>query len=71
MSGLTATGATLLEGLERLAPSINVWARRVAVAGRDGRNRLVVAVLPMIGVGGGRSQAEIPGPMKDEALTRV
>ena len=70
MSGLTATGATLLEGLDRLAPSINVWRAELQWLGGMGVIVLVVAVLPMIGVGGRQiSKAEIPGPMKDEALT--
>ena len=70
MSGLTATGATLLEGLESLPPSINVWRAELQWLGGMGVIVLVVAVLPMIGVGGRQiSKAEIPGPMKDEALT--
>jgi trk system potassium uptake protein TrkH len=70
MSGLTATGATLLEGLDRLPPSINVWRAELQWLGGMGVIVLVVAVLPMIGVGGRQiSKAEIPGPMKDEALT--
>lgn len=70
MSGLTATGATQLEGLDRLAPSINVWRAELQWLGGMGVIVLVVAILPMIGVGGRQiSKAEIPGPMKDEALT--
>jgi len=69
-SGLTATGATLLDGLDRLPPSINVWRAELQWLGGMGVIVLVVAVLPMIGVGGRQiSKAEIPGPMKDEALT--
>src|SRR5688572_2743900 len=52
MSGLTATGATLLEGLDRLPPSINVWRAELQWLGGMGVIVLVVAVLPMIGVGG-------------------
>jgi trk system potassium uptake protein len=70
MSGLTATGATLLDGLDRLPPSINVWRAELQWLGGMGVIVLVVAVLPMIGVGGRQiSKAEIPGPMKDESLT--
>jgi len=70
MSGLTATGATLLEGLEHLPPSINLWRAELQWLGGMGVIVLVVAILPMIGVGGRQiSKAEIPGPMKDEALT--
>lgn len=70
MSGLTATGATVLSGLDHLPPSINVWRALLQWLGGMGVIVLVVAVLPMVGVGGRQiSKAEIPGPMKDEALT--
>jgi len=70
MSALTATGATLIEGLDRIAPSYNVWRAELQWVGGMGVIVLVVAVLPMIGVGGRQiSRAEIPGPMKDEQLT--
>ncbi|HKA45079.1 MAG TPA: potassium transporter TrkG [Burkholderiales bacterium] len=70
MSALTATGATLLEGLDRIAPSLNVWRAELQWLGGMGVIVLVVAVLPMIGVGGRQiSKAEIPGPMKEEQLT--
>jgi trk system potassium uptake protein len=70
MSGLTATGATLLVGLDALPPSINVWRAELQWLGGMGVIVLVVAILPMVGVGGRQiSKAEIPGPMKDDALT--
>lgn len=70
MSGLTATGATLLSGLDDLPPSLNVWRAQLQWLGGMGVIVLVVAVLPMIGVGGRQiSKAEIPGPMKDDQLT--
>ena len=70
MSGLTATGATLLTGLDQLAPSVNVWRAELQWLGGMGVIVLVVAILPMIGVGGRQiSKAEIPGPMKDDSLT--
>src|SRR5688572_29211156 len=70
MSALTATGATLLSGLDHLPPSINVWRAELQWLGGMGVIVLVVAVLPMIGVGGRQiSRAEIPGPMKDDQLT--
>ena len=52
MSGLTATGATPLEGLERRAPSINIWRADLQLLGGLGVIVLVVAVLPIICVGG-------------------
>jgi len=70
MSALTATGATLLSGLDYLPASINVWRAELQWLGGMGVIVLVVAVLPMIGVGGRQvTKAEIPGPMKDDRLT--
>src|SRR5688572_11989823 len=70
MSALTATGATLLANLDGLAPSLNIWRAELQWLGGMGVIVLVVAVLPMIGVGGRQiSKAEIPGPMKEEQLT--
>ncbi|MDP1536118.1 MAG: potassium transporter TrkG [Burkholderiales bacterium] len=70
VSGLTATGATVLSGLDLLPPSVNVWRTELQWLGGMGVIVLVVAILPMLGVGGRQiSKAEIPGPMKDEQLT--
>jgi trk system potassium uptake protein len=70
VSGLTATGATLLTGLDDLPPSVNVWRAELQWLGGMGVIILVVAILPMLGVGGRQiSKSEIPGPMKEEALT--
>lgn len=70
VSGLTATGATVLSGLDRLPPSVNVWRAELQWIGGMGVIVLVVAVLPMLGVGGRQvSKSEIPGPMKEEQLT--
>ncbi|MGE0558858.1 MAG: TrkH family potassium uptake protein [Burkholderiales bacterium] len=70
VSGLTATGATVLTGLDRLPASINVWRALLQWLGGMGVIVLVVAILPMLGVGGRQvSKSEIPGPMKDEQLT--
>lgn len=70
VSGLTATGATVLAGLEYLPPSINLWRAELQWLGGMGVIVLVVAVLPMLGVGGRQiSKAEIPGPMKNDQLT--
>ncbi len=70
VSGLTATGATVLIGLDTLPPSINVWRAELQWLGGMGVIVLVVAILPMLGVGGRQiSKAEIPGPIKNEQLT--
>lgn len=70
VSGLTATGATILSGLDRLPPSLNLWRAELQWLGGMGVIVLVVAVLPMLGVGGRQiSKSEIPGPMKEDQLT--
>ncbi len=70
VSGLTATGATVLSGLDNLPPSINIWRTLMHWIGGMGVIVLVVAVLPMLGVGGRQLfKAETPTPMKDSKLT--
>ena len=70
MSGLTTTGATTLSGLDELPPSINVWRAQLHLMGGMGVIVLVVAVLPLLGIGGRQMfKAETPGPMKDTKLT--
>jgi len=70
MSGLTATGGTVLAGLDGLAPSINIWRGTMVWVGGMGILVLAVAILPLLGVGGHQVfRAETPGPMKDEKLT--
>jgi trk system potassium uptake protein len=70
MSGLTATGSTVLTGLDNLPPSINLWRHALHWFGGLGIIVLAVAVLPLLGVGGMQLyKAETPGPVKDEKLT--
>ena len=70
MSGLTATGATALSGLDALPASVNVWRCFLQYLGGLGIMLLVVAVLPMMGLGGFQVyKAETPGPMKDAKFT--
>jgi trk system potassium uptake protein TrkH len=70
MSGLSTTGATVLVGLDNLPPSINLWRHALNWYGGMGIIVLVVAILPLLGVGGMQVyKAETPGPMKDEKLT--
>jgi trk system potassium uptake protein TrkH len=69
-SAMTTTGATVLVGLDTLAPSINVWRAMLQWLGGMGVVVLAVAVLPQLGVGGRQIfRAETPGPMKDQKLT--
>ena len=70
MSGLTATGATSLSGLDALPTSINIWRCFLQLIGGLGIMLLAVAVLPFLGLGGLQIyRAEMPGPMKDTRLT--
>jgi len=70
VSALTATGATVLSGLDSLPPSLNIWRTLMHWIGGMGVIVLVVAVLPMLGVGGRQLfKAETPTPMKDSKLT--
>ncbi|MEO8543297.1 MAG: potassium transporter TrkG [Betaproteobacteria bacterium] len=70
MSALTATGATVLSGLDALPVSVNVWRCFLQLIGGLGIILLVVAILPLLGVGGVQLyKTETPGPMKDARLT--
>lgn len=70
MSGFTATGATVLSGLDTMPLSINVWRCFMMLIGGLGIIVLAVAILPLLGVGGMQLfKAETPGPMKDQKLT--
>ncbi|HRQ05825.1 MAG TPA: potassium transporter TrkG [Nitrosomonas halophila] len=69
-SGLTATGGTVLTGLDSLPHAINLWRGLMIWLGGMGLIVLAVAILPMLGVGGRQLfKAEIPGPMKESKLT--
>jgi len=70
MSGLTTTGATVLSGLDDLPLSINVWRHLLVWMGGMGILVLVVAILPLLGVGGSQVfKAETAGPIKEAKLT--
>src|SRR5262245_46440822 len=70
MSGLTTTGSTVLNGLDQLPQSVNLWRCTLHWIGGIGIIVLAVAVLPLLGVGGMQLyKAETPGPVKDEKLT--
>jgi trk system potassium uptake protein TrkH len=70
MSGFTATGATVLSGLDKLPTSVNVWRCFMQFMGGLGIIVLAVAVLPLLGVGGSQLfKTETAGPLKDQKLT--
>ncbi|MBX3611224.1 MAG: TrkH family potassium uptake protein [Hydrogenophaga sp.] len=70
MSALTATGSTAISGLDHLPVSVNVWRCFLQLVGGLGIMLLVVAILPLLGLGGVQLyKAETPGPMKDTKFT--
>ncbi len=69
-SGLTTTGATVIVGLDALPISINLWRTFMHWIGGMGVIVLMVAILPLLGIGGRQLfKAETPGPMKENSLT--
>ena len=70
LSGLTTTGATVIQGLDELPKSILYYRQQLQWLGGMGIIVLAVAIMPMLGVGGMQLyKAETPGPMKDTKLT--
>lgn len=69
-SGLTTTGATVLTGLDQMAPSLLYYRQQLQWLGGMGIIVLAVAILPMLGIGGMQLyRAETPGPVKDNKMT--
>lgn len=70
VAGLTTTGSTVLDGLEHLPQSVNLWRHAMQWYGGMGIIVMAVAILPLLGVGGMQLyKAEMPGPMKESRLT--
>jgi len=70
VSGLTATGASVMDQLDNLPASVNLWRTQLCWMGGMGIVVLAVAILPLLGVGGAQLfKAETPTPMKDNRLT--
>lgn len=70
ISALTTTGATILSGLDDLPTSFLMYRQFLQWLGGLGIVIFVVAVLPLLNVGGMQLlKAETPGPMKDDKLT--
>ncbi|MEQ4618228.1 MAG: potassium transporter TrkG [Corticimicrobacter sp.] len=69
MSGLSTTGSTVLNHLDGLPHSINLWRATLVWVGGMGILVLAIAILPLLGVGGHQLFRAEPGPMKDEKLT--
>ncbi|WP_416306431.1 TrkH family potassium uptake protein [Neptunicella sp. SCSIO 80796] len=70
ISALTTTGATILTGLDDMPRSFLMYRQFLQWMGGLGIVIFVVAVLPMLNVGGMRLiKAETPGPVKDDKLS--
>ena len=69
-SGLTTTGATVIEGIEFLPKAVQFYRQQLQWLGGMGIIVLPVAILPILGVGGMQLyRAETPGPVKDSKMT--
>ncbi|MBD1554946.1 TrkH family potassium uptake protein [Pseudomonas typographi] len=54
MSGITATGSTVLSGLDTMSPGILIWRSLLHWLGGIGFIAMAVAILPMLRIGGMR-----------------
>ena len=71
-SGFSTTGATILDEIESLPRSINLWRCLSHWLGGMGIVTLTVAVLPLLGVGGFQLiKAETTGPEKGKVTSRI
>ena len=69
-SGMTASGGTVLSGIDSLPPSLNFWRGELIWLGGMGLIVLTIAILPFLGVGGRQLlTTELPGPLKEQNLT--
>ncbi|MDE9485965.1 TrkH family potassium uptake protein [Xenorhabdus bovienii] len=70
VSGITTTGATVLNDVSELPKSILYYRAQLNFIGGLGVIVLAVAILPLLGIGGVKLyQSEMPGPFKEERLT--
>ncbi|MEE2733064.1 MAG: TrkH family potassium uptake protein [Pseudomonadota bacterium] len=70
VSALTTTGATVLSGLDSMPKSFLMYRQFLQWLGGLGVVIFVVAILPMLNVGGMKLlKAETPGPIKDDKLS--
>jgi trk system potassium uptake protein TrkH len=69
-SGLTTTGATVIQGIDYLPKAVQFYRQQLQWLGGMGIIVLAVAILPILGVGGMQLyRAETPGPVKDSKMT--
>jgi trk system potassium uptake protein TrkH len=72
MSGLTTTGATIVQAISTIPRSLLLWRSMIQWLGGLGIVVLFVAVLPMLGVGSRRIyRIEAPGPSPEGVKPRI
>lgn len=72
MSGMTTTGASILEDIETVPPGILYWRSLTQWIGGMGIIVLTVAIFPLLGIGGIELfVAEAPGPTSDKLHPRI
>ena len=70
MSGITTTGATVISNIDTLPESILFYRQLLQWMGGMGLIVLAIAVMPLLGIGGGQIyKTEIPGAMGEQKLT--
>ena len=70
MSGITTTGATVISNLDALPESILFYRQLLQWMGGMGLIVLAIAVMPLLGIGGGQIyRTEVPGAMGEQRLT--
>lgn len=72
VSGFSTTGSTILNDIESLPKSINLWRCQTHWLGGMGIVALTVALLPLLGVGGFQLiKAETTGPEKSKVTAKI
>lgn len=72
ISGLTTTGASILNDIESIPKGVLFWRSMTQWIGGMGIIVLTIAILPLLGVGGMELFAsESPGPTKDKIHPRI
>jgi len=70
MSGITTTGATVISNIESLPESLKFYRQLLQWMGGMGLIVLAIAVMPLLGIGGGQLfKTDIPGAMGEQRLT--
>ncbi len=70
MSGITATGATVLIGLDSMSPGILIWRSMLHWLGGIGFIAMAVAILPMLRIGGMRLFQTESSDRSDKVMPR-